>query len=383
MNTVFIIFQVIARIFHFFFPIKKNRVVMWSYHYTQYGCNPKYITEYILKNYNSIYDIYWIMNKKSDKSLIPENVHIIRSHSFLHFYYINTAEFVITNCRSMVFFWKKRKGQKYIMTWHGGICLKKIEKDAANELPEHYIKMSIYDGKICDLIPACSKFQEELIKKSYYYSGEILCKGAPRNDVFFDSKCISEIKQKIKKRYSISDSDKIVLYAPTFRSDLSISLFKLDWSSLVPNLSKMLGGDIQVLLRLHPNMLDAGYNSNEIFDSLVIDVTDYPDMQELLCITDLLITDYSSTMFDVCMLQKPCILYAPDHLTYDRGFYFPLKSLPFPLAEDQKALTHIISEFKENEYFNKVKSFINNNICIYDEGYASKEIVNWMIEHHL
>ena len=113
----------------------------------------------------------------------------------------------------------------------------------------------------------------------------------------------------------------------------------------------------------------------------VIDATRYHDMQELLCVCDLLITDYSSTMFDIAMIDKPCLLYATDVEKYDRGYYFRFDSLPFPLAKDMSELTHIISSFNKDAYREKIHEFLDKTVGMFEDGHASERIAVWMLDH--
>jgi CDP-glycerol glycerophosphotransferase len=104
-------------------------------------------------------------------------------------------------------------------------------------------------------------------------------------------------------------------------------------------------------------------------------------MQELLCIADMLITDYSSSMFDFAMLRKPCILYATDVAQYDRGYYFNFKHLPFPLAESENELLSILKDFNEEKYLSGLEKFYEETIGLYEDGHASESIACWMRNH--
>jgi CDP-glycerol glycerophosphotransferase len=106
-------------------------------------------------------------------------------------------------------------------------------------------------------------------------------------------------------------------------------------------------------------------------------------MQELLCVSDMLITDYSSAMFDFAMLERPCLLYATDIEKYDRGYYFRFDELPFPLARTQEELLSNLASFDRSEYDNRVTTFFDTNIGIYDDGHASEAIAEWMISRSI
>lgn len=357
----------------------------WAYNFKQYGCNPRYITEYLLEN-NPEFEIFWVFRRKVDISGIDKRIKCVRFRSFEYYKLVNTAEFFITNSRTDPYriYWHKREGQKYLMLWHAGMALKKIEKDVEDKLGYSYVKKAKIDSRVCDLMISGCRFQTNLLKEKFWYSGEILEKGIPRNDIFFDTESHMKMHKRICKQYSIPLSNKIVLYAPTFRRDRSIDPYRIGWSEVIPQLRKIFDGeDVTVMLRLHPNLIGKVDTSPLINSPEVIDATLYHDMQELLCVADLLITDYSSSMFDIAMLQRPCILYATDLEKYDRGYYFKFDQLPFPLARNQEDLVSILNIFDIEEYKKNLKLFDELHIGMVEDGNSSKELAKWMINHRL
>ena len=149
-------------------------------------------------------------------------------------------------------------------------------------------------------------------------------------------------------------------------------------------LQKMLNVEnITILVRLHPNLIGKVDTSSLVAFDNVIDATRYHDMQELLCVADMLITDYSSSMFDFAMLKRPCILYATDVNKYDRGYYFDLKELPFPLAENEENLLHIINNFSKEDYMKSLDTFLTDTIGLYENGNAAQSIMKWMQDKSL
>ena len=107
-------------------------------------------------------------------------------------------------------------------------------------------------------------------------------------------------------------------------------------------------GEWTVLIRLHPNVASQSADLFAYDGKTVLDATEYPDMMELLCAADLLITDYSSSMFDYALTGKPIVQFATDIEAYrkDRDFYFPLDSLPFPLARSNEELEQILTDLQ-------------------------------------
>ena len=221
--------------------------------------------------------------------------------------------------------------------------------------------------------------RQSVIKRSFWYSGEVLEKGIPRNDIFFDKPKHQEIRESINEKYGISPDSRIVLYAPTFRRSGTIEPYRINWQELLPHLREKLGSDkVTIFLRLHPNLIGKVDTSSLQSCAEVIDMTRYHDMQELLCVSDMLITDYSSSMFDYAMLRRPCILYATDVEQYDRGYYYDFKELPFPLAESGEELKNLIENFDSAAYLVRLDEFLNNTLGLKEQGVAAKELAEWM-----
>ena len=379
--------KVFGNIFSFiircFTRVHKGRMMCWAYTFKQYSCNPRYLTEHLLEN-NTEFEIFWVFRGNVDTSGVDKRIKCVRYKSLQYYILVNTAEFFITNARTDPYriYWHKRKGQKYVMLWHGGVALKRIEKDAEAQLSYSYLKKAKIDSKVCDLMVSGCRFQTSLLKEKFWYDGEILERGIPRNDVFFDKARHPEMKERICHKYGISPDSRIVLYAPTFRRNKSIEPYRIDWSRVVPELRKIYDTEkISVLLRLHPNLIGKADASSLINDESVIDVTRYHDMQELLCVSDLLITDYSSSMFDITMLKKPCMLYATDIEKYNRGYYFDFAELPFPLARNEEELIGNIRTFDSAAYDESVESFFEKHIGLCEDGNASKAIADWLTRH--
>jgi CDP-glycerol glycerophosphotransferase len=354
------------------FPIKKNKIFLFSYYGSQYGCNPKYITEYILDNFPAgTFDLVWAFNQLESKQNIT-GVRKVKTMSLNYFYELCTSKIIITNFRTTDLF-VKRKKQYYIQTWHSSLRLKQIEKDAETSLPEHYVKMAKKDSIKCDLLLSGSRFGTKIFKRSFWYDGEIFEHGIPRNDVLFDRNA-NKIR-KIKTKLGIPCESKVLLYAPTFRKENNLEIYDLDYSQIVEKLTAKFGGEWIVLVKLHPHLLSQ--SSQLAYGEKVIDVTSYDDVQELLLITDTLISDYSSLIFDFSITRRPCFLYVPDVIEYtrkDRNLYFDLVDLPFISAMSNGDLIEKIEDFQDEEYMEKLSRFLDD-VGSYEEGKASEHLL--------
>ncbi|WML45815.1 CDP-glycerol glycerophosphotransferase family protein [Neobacillus sp. PS3-40] len=355
-------------------PIKNNKIFLFSYYGNQYGCNPKYISEYILNNYpKDKFDLVWTFDDVSNKRTIS-GIREVKTMSLRYFYELCTSKIIITNFRTTDLF-QKRKGQFYIQTWHSSLRLKQIEKDAETVLPEQYVEMAKKDSKKIDLLISGCEFSTKIFKKSFWYNGEILEYGTPRNDLLFQEN--SALRKKILNKLNIPADYKVVLYAPTFRKSGSFEIYNLDYAGIQRELMKSFGGKWVFLVKFHPHMIS---QSRKICgrSQVVKDVTNYDDIQELLSISDVLISDYSSLIFDFSITQRPCFLYVPDLFEYtnqDRPLYFDLSELPFITATSNQEFLEMIAHFNAEKYIRDLSDFLEK-VGSFEEGKACELLSN-------
>ena len=363
-----------------FTKVEKGRVLCWAYNYKQYGCNPRYLTEYLLENYPDM-DIVWVFRKGISTEGVDKRIKCVRFRTWEYLKMVNSAEFLVTNSRTDPWhiYWHKRPEQKYLMLWHGGAALKKVERDAEDKLGYSYWRKAKRDSEVCDLMISGCSANTDLIKRSFWYSGEVLEAGIPRNDIFFNKEQHREIRERLNREYNIPENHRIVMYAPTFRRSGSIEPYSINWQEIIPHLrEKFDGAELTVFLRLHPNLIGKVDTTSLQNSPEVIDMTRYHDMQELLCVSDMLITDYSSSMFDYAMLRRPCLLYATDVEQYDRGYYYDFCELPFPLARNNEQLKELIKNFDTDSYLSTLEEFLSHTLGIKERGVAAKELAEWM-----
>lgn len=333
--------------------VRANKIVFCSFEGKGFSDNPKYIALELLKIQK--YDIVWLVNDMNDKS-VPDGIRKVKYGSFSGIYELATAKVWVDNCRKG---WGtiKRSNQYYIHTGHGGIPLKKVEADAPLEsVGLGYQMMAKHDSKAIDLILSNSKMKTEIVQNSYWYSGEIAAWGLPKIEALkIEDKYIEE---KIKHHFSLDKGDRLAIYAPTFRSndEKDIDFLKLDYKKILQSIESAFGGNWTLLVRMHPNIANMA-RKMELPDKGVVNATFYPDMQELMTGVEFMITDYSGTMFEMLQIQKPVFLYVPDLHNYNRGFYFNIEELPFPIAKSEKELCNKINLFDKKEYIQKVDEF--------------------------
>ena len=357
LKMIFIIFRI--------FKINNNKIVVTCYYGKGYGDSSKYICKELLSR-NRNYDIVWLVNDIKEE--FPEGIRKVKFKSLKSFYELATARIWIDNSRKHDYI-LKRKGQYYIQTWHSSLRLKKIEGDAIDTLPKDYIRNAKADSQKMDLLTVGCGFSDKTYDRAFWYHGEKLKCGTPRCDIFFDEKGKKNIKDALMKFYGIDENKKIVLYAPTFKKNGVEN--KIDYEKIINELSKY--DNYIFFVRLHP------ISKTKICESKsVINVTDYPDIQELIVACDIMITDYSGCCFDAMFARKACLLYTPDFDEYiknERKLAFDFDELPFERANDIEQLIDAIIGFDYNNYLERINKFMDR-IESYETGNASKKIAD-------
>lgn len=371
-GEVKLFFRLIACLPFLIFPIDKNKIVVCNYFGKGYGDNGKYIVEKI-KEQELEYDVVWLL--KSDlfgKVTLPAGVRVVKYGSLRGLYELSTAKVWLDNSRKE-FFPVKRKNQYYIQTWHSPLRLKKIEKDAESKLSPQYVKLAKKDSQNIDLLISGCDFSWNIYRHSFWYEGEILKCGTPRCDLFFyDNK---DIKDKVLVHFGLTDNYKLIIFAPTFRSSHNLEPYVLEFKRILETVKKRFGGEWKLLVRLHPNV--SSLASLIKYDEEIINATEYEDMQELLSASDILITDYSSSMFDMVIARKICFVHGADmdsYLEKERDLYFNFGELPFAFSKTTQELLNNIVNYNEEAYLKRLNTF-SKKIGLYENGTASEQLV--------
>lgn len=362
-----------------FCSIDKNKVVVDNFFGRGYGDNPKYIIESLLKVKPSI-KIIWLTNGKDIYSF-PKYVRLVKLNSIHSIYELVTAKVWIDNIKNN-YKGHKRSGQFYLQTWHGGVSLKKVEKAVENQLSVDYVKASKKDSRLIDAMISNSKWQTNDYRKNFWYNGPIYEIGLPRNDIFFGNN--QKVVNKVKAFFNIADHFKIILYAPTFRNSKSIEeqqeMYTIDSEKISSICADKFNSEYIFIKRVHPNIA-SNFKINET--DKIRDGNSYPDMQELLVAADILITDFSSSIFDFMLKSSRIFLYGTDYDEYlknERDLNFDIKKdLPFSFANTETELLANIKNFDEKEENVKIEN-MKSMLGMNDDGNASKKAAAFLIE---
>lgn len=374
-NLVIKVMRKILCIFYIF-KIKNNRIIFTSFHGESYTCSPKYITEYLIEKYDDKFEIIWAFNDlNKNKSLLNNMIKPVQFKSIKYIYYVLTSKIRINNAEEWIIL-PKRNNQILINTWHGGGLYKKVGLDS--KVVKDKLNGKDYYGDTDLFLASCEAAVEKMYRKSFNYKGEVLNSGLPRNDLLFTkNKLFSE---EIKLKLNINPDTKIVLYAPTLRESNSKEFIPLDGEKLISTLTKRFGGEWIILYRSHLGTNKEGENFTKGL-SYYLDVSYYSDMQELLYVTDMLITDYSSSIWDYSFTKNPCILYVPDldsYINEDRNFYFDIDTWGFPICKTNKELENIILKYDIEKYIVNMRKH-HKKLGSYETGNSTKQVCEYIL----
>lgn len=354
--------------------VRKRRVVCICWGGDKYSCNPKAITDLLVKDKN--YEIsFGLKNASEYMHKVTEGIIPVEIGSLKYFYLLSTAEFVISNTRiggGLLWPFKKKKGQYYIQTMHGGHGMKRQELEVKESLSKEYVEMLYEDASRIDLMLSDSTFWTKLARTIFAYpNGEILEIGLPRNDIFFDEKLKASMKD------SNRDNKRYLIYCPTFRNNGDKSVYGFDVDRVVEALERRFGGEWYIRVHCHPNMLGIFHDIYDFSHPRMIDVAN-EELQSLLVTSDAAITDYSSAGFEFALTNRPVFLLARDVKEYDRGMYFNPRELPFPFAENDDELCSQIEKFDNDKYLSDLGDFNENVIGLKETGKATSKVVEWI-----
>lgn len=372
------VIKVMLRIF-WVFPVKNDVVMFINEHSHSFSDNLKYVALYmerhiINKKYNMIFALS-DCTEIQDRKIIP-----VKIFSLKFFYYALTSAVLVVNAGGISYL-PLRKKQIVINTWHGGGPYKKTGIDSIDSI--WYKKQTKRNAEMVTyLLSSCRICTEEEAKSLYYSDQQCINSGTPRIDMLF-SDC-SLIREKIYKCFHLPMNKKIILYAPTYRGIfenykgvLKDNILELEYKKIVEAAKRKFGGDWVFAVRLHPRLRNIKFSGEDI-----INMNDYPDVQEILASVDMLITDYSSIMWDYSFTGNPCFIFATDIDEYilNRGFYMEPSKWPFPIARNNSELINNICLYDERLYHINIKKH-HFESGSYENGCACKVASDIIIRH--
>lgn len=367
--------------------VDSNTIVFESFGGKNYSDSPKYIYEYMQKNYPQL-NYIWVFSNPN-QNIIMGNAMKVKKGSKEYYEAYSKAKFWVTNARLPLYL-NKKENQIFIQTWHG-TPLKRLANDMKvvrmpNTTTANYKKNFYEETSRWDYLISPNRYSTNIFKTAFWMNEERTWEiGYPRNDVLVNRQNDTEYIKQIKKDLNLPEDKKVIMYAPTWRDDEFVKKgqYLFDLKINLANLQEKLGDEYVILLRMHyliANSLDLnGY------DDFAIDVSNYSDVSELYLITDALITDYSSVMFDFGILKRPQFFFAYDIEKYDkglRGFYMDyMNELPGEIITDEFKLAEELKKLDEHKlkYKNKIENFYEK-FCSIEKGEASKIVGDYIFE---
>lgn len=362
-------------------PVKKKVILFESNLGRNYTGNPRAVYEEMVREgLDQEYECIWFFEDQRKK--IPGKAKVVKRARFQYLYYMAVAKVWVFDCRQPEFL-IKRKETSYIQTWHG-TPLKKLALDmeqidsVVSSSIEEYHEQFRKNTATWDYLISQNRFSTETFRRCFDFADKPIFEvGYPRNDILFRGNS-KEYIEKIKKHYHIPLDKKVILYAPTWRDNEFYvqGCYKFVSPLDFKKAQKELGEDYVFLVKYHYLVSDKIDWSE--YEGFVYSFNEKIDISRLYLISDMMITDYSSVMFDYSILKRPMLFFAYDLEDYEnnlRGFYFDfLKEAPGPISKTTDQLISDIKQYDAKQWEEKYQKF-SNKYNSADDGMASKKIV--------
>lgn len=313
--------------------------------------------------------IYDMLDKdKYDIKLCLIEYHKNLYGQFLYFlncmkqlYYVYTSKLVIISNNNYVISNFKREGVTVLQLWHACGAIKKF----GNAITREY-SVSGYD-----YVVSTSNYWKKAYSEAFGVREEnVINIGMPRNDELFDEKRVSMYKETLLKKYPVLKDKKVVLYAPTFRGNIYKGFSNIDFDAL--DIIEKLGEDYILIYKFHPLL-----GNIELGNHPRILNMNHEDTHQLFCVSDYLISDYSSIVFDYMILQKPILFYVPDYKEYmnDIGVFVEIEDLNCPICKSKE---DVIEAILNNDVNDSSLIHLKEVFFDYKDEYSTKRIVDFI-----
>ncbi|MGK4581220.1 CDP-glycerol glycerophosphotransferase family protein [Kitasatospora sp. HPMI-4] len=311
---------------------------------------------------------------------LPDGVEAVTVWSPEWYEALATSRYLVGNTHFPEFV-RRRDGQVLLQTWHG-TPLKRIAHDVGTGWldGDGYLRRLALEVPQWSLLLSPNSFSTPILRRAFRYDGEILESGYPRNDLLVRPDAGAAAR--VRRRLGIPDGRRVVLYAPTWREDArSGDGYRLDLRLDTEAARRALGTDHVLLVRPHSHVLQRPPGGG---DGFLRDVGDYPDTAELLLIADVLVTDYSSVMFDFANTGRPMLFFTHDLAHYRdnlRGFTFDFETeAPGPLLTTSDRLIDALAKVDTAtaEHADRYAAF-RERFCHLDDGGAAKRVVDALL----
>lgn len=385
MNTFFrkiktlikiVTFKLIGLFFRIKYPIEEKKVFFISDVRNELGGNLKDMYDYLEgKGYNRQ---VFCKRKRTDRTTRADFVKIIKQ--------LTTSQFILLeDVLDYIGFMHVREGQQICQLWHGAGAYKRF---GFSRLKNEKGKLRIHKGyrKYAKAITSAASIRECYAEAFDIDIEKVQATGIPRTDVFFDKNYIREKKQALYKEFPQLKERKVILFAPTYRgTKVRDAAYNFDMLNL-DGLYNQLGDEYLFIFKWHP----AAYNNillqgKDVYDlekhkGFYLDLSQNRDINDLLLVTDILITDYSSVIFDYFLVGKPVIYYVYDLEEYSagRGLYYDFEDYVYgSIAKTQKEL---IQAIKSEDLMPEKRTIFQNRFMEACDGRSTKKTYQWIFD---
>lgn len=360
------------------FPQKKNNIIFINGHSDLFNGNIKALYDEIDNNYSNYNLIIYTKNDMSNK--YSKSIKKIFK-KIEKLYYILTANIIIVNDYISLFSKiKVRNSTQFVQVWHAGGAFKKFGKDSLQNIQnENNMKNCIACHSQYDKAIVSSEEVVDIYANAFEINKQkVLPLGLARADKFYNKAKIEEVKNNFIKKHCNLKNKKVLLYAPTFRDGERKNFnLKLD----LEYLHNSLPDEYMIITKMHP-FIKNGVNVPFNLSDRIMDLSS-EDIDDLMIISDILITDYSSMIFEYAIMEKPMIFFAYDLPLYNnslRGFYYNYEAfVPGPIVSSTIELVEVIK--KDQWDMEKIKKF-KKKFNGYNDGNATKRIVENILNNN-
>lgn len=377
----FLIFKMLYPACYFVFsrkPADGRKIIFCEMRFPELTDNFRLIYEQMRQTDNCVIHIHYLKNMDSGKG-----AYIRRSLRFICDMADAGCVFLNDGCRIIGCF-HVRKETKVIQTWHACGAFKKFGMSTGDkrfgETKEELEKYPNYGN--LDLVTVSSREVVWAYEEAMNLPKEknvVQPLGVSRTDIFFDDNAILRAREKVKQVFPACVGRTIILYAPTFRGavDVARSPDFLDIEKMQEKLS-----DKYVLLVQHHPFVKNRPKMDEKMSSFVMDMTGKMTIEELLCVSDICISDYSSLIFEFSLFERPMFFLAPDLDDYFdwRGFYYDYYEMtPGPVVKTTDALITEILRTERQFDHSQIAAFREKFMGACD-GHSTDRIVKFALE---
>lgn len=292
---------------------------------------------------------------------------------------LGSARLIVAN-DSMAKVFVKRPDQNLLQTWHG-TPLKRVGFDvkALDVRQRAYQESLTVDVAGWDWLLSSNPYSTEVLRKAFRFDGPVWETGYPRNDALVAATA-DATRERVRQQLGIPAGTVVILWAPTWRDDAYGRAGSYALSGLldVEGLAARLPPTFWVMVRAH-HLVTEGLGRLNGMRERLLNVSQYPDVNDLYLASDVLVTDYSSAMFDYAVTGKPILLYVPDLARYrdvQRGLYLDLEEIaPGPVVTSDCELLDLLTDLPQVALDSATRhSVFRETFCSLEDGHSAERV---------